>query len=99
MIKNDEYYMQKAISLAKKAYKKDEVPVGALLVKDNEIIATSYNLKESHNNATHHAEILALNKLEDELKNIPLIITIPSSNSPVPPSSASKLSEAYQAPS
>lgn len=67
MPKNDEYFMEKAISLAKKAYKRDEVPVGAVLVKDNEIIASSYNLKESHNNATHHAEILVLNKAYKKL--------------------------------
>ena len=67
MLKNDEYFMEKAISLAKKAYKRDEVPVGAVLVKDNEIIASSYNLKESHNNATHHAEILVLNKAYKKL--------------------------------
>ena len=69
MIINDEYFMKKAISLAKKAYKKDEVPVGAILVKDGEIIATSYNLKESHNNATHHAEILVLNKAYKNLNS------------------------------
>lgn len=67
MIKNDEYFMRKAIELAKKAYQKDEVPVGAILVKDNKIIASSYNLKESHNNATHHAEILLLNKAYKKL--------------------------------
>lgn len=67
MLKNDEYFMEKAISLAKKAYKRDEVPVGAVLVKDNEIIVSSYNLKESHNNATHHAEILVLNKAYKKL--------------------------------
>ena len=67
MIKNDEYFMCKAIELAKKAYQKDEVPVGAILVKDNKIIASSYNLKESHNNATHHAEILLLNKAYKKL--------------------------------
>jgi tRNA(adenine34) deaminase len=69
MIKNDEYYMNKAIELAKKAYTKDEVPVGALLVKDGKIIAKAYNLKESHNNATHHAEILVLNKAYKKLNS------------------------------
>lgn len=69
MIKNDEYYMNKAIELAKKAYTKDEVPVGALIVKDGKIIAKAYNLKESHNNATHHAEILVLNKAYKKLNS------------------------------
>ncbi len=64
---DDIYYMKKAISLAKKAEKKDEVPVGAIIVKDNEIIASAYNLKESHCNALHHAEILALNKAYKKL--------------------------------
>lgn len=64
---DDIYFMKKAISLAKKAAKRDEVPVGALLVKNNEVIASSYNLKESHCNALHHAEILVLNKAYKKL--------------------------------
>ncbi len=56
----DEYFMQKAISLAKEAAKRDEVPVGAIAVKDGEIIASASNTRESSKCATHHAEILAI---------------------------------------
>ena len=59
---NDEYYMKKAIINAKKAYKLDEVPIGAVIVKDNKIIASTYNRKELDNIATYHAEVLAINE-------------------------------------
>ena len=59
---NDEYYMQKAILNAKKAYKLDEVPIGAIIVKDKKIISSTYNRKELENIATYHAEILAINE-------------------------------------
>jgi len=64
----DVLYMKKAISLAKKAAKKDEVPVGAVLVMNDMIVASSYNLKESRCNALHHAEILTLNKAYKKLQ-------------------------------
>lgn len=64
---NDIFFMEKAIKLAQKAELKDEVPVGALIVIDNKVIASAYNLKENHCNATHHAEILALNKAYKKL--------------------------------
>ena len=59
---NDEYYMKKALINAKKAYKQDEVPIGAIIVKDNNIIASTYNRKELDNIATYHAEVLAINE-------------------------------------
>ena len=65
---NDEKYMQKAIELAKKAYNKNEVPVGALIVRDNKIVATAYNKKESKKNSILHAEIIAINKACKKLK-------------------------------
>ena len=58
----DEYYMKKAIQNAKKAYKLDEVPIGAIIVKDKKIIASTYNKKELENIATYHAEVLAINE-------------------------------------
>ena len=63
-----EELMKLALKEAEKAYKKDEVPVGAIIVVNNKIIAKAYNLKESHCNATHHAEIIALNKAYKKLK-------------------------------
>ena len=65
---NDEKYMKQAIKLAKKAYNKNEVPVGSLIVKDNKIIATAYNKKESKKNSILHAEIIAINKACRKLK-------------------------------
>ena len=65
---NDEKYMQKAIELAKKAYNKNEVPVGALIVRNNKIVATAYNKKESKKNSILHAEIIAINKACKKLK-------------------------------
>lgn len=54
---------------AKKAFLHDEVPVGAVLVKDNQIIAKGYNLKEKKQIATKHAEIVVIEKASTKLKN------------------------------
>ena len=56
----DEHYMRIAIELAKKAAAEDEVPIGALIVRGDEIIASSSNLREHRKCATAHAEILAI---------------------------------------
>lgn len=53
-------YMREAMRLALMAQEIDEVPVGALVVRDGEIIATAYNTREHSKCATHHAEILAI---------------------------------------
>lgn len=63
-----EKFMQEAIKEAKKAYKKLEVPVGAVIVKDGEIIARAHNLKETKFDTTKHAEILAIQKASKKLK-------------------------------
>lgn len=57
---NDEYYMQQAIKEAQKAFEKDEVPIGAVLVMQEKIIARAHNQVELLNDSTAHAEILAL---------------------------------------
>lgn len=57
-----EFFMKAALKEAKKAYNRGEVPVGAVVVKDNEIISKGYNLKESKNNTIKHAEIIAIEK-------------------------------------
>lgn len=54
-------FMYKAIELAKLAAEKNEVPVGAVIVKDGEIIATGKNEREEKQNALSHAEIEAIN--------------------------------------
>ena len=46
---NNEYYMKQALKQAKKAFENNEVPVGAIIVKNNKIIARSYNKKEGKN--------------------------------------------------
>ncbi len=56
----DEYFMREAIALAKEAAERDEVPVGAVIVKDGKIIAKASNTREESKCATHHAELLAI---------------------------------------
>jgi tRNA(adenine34) deaminase len=62
MISNDTVFMQKAIELAKHAGSLDEVPVGALVVRNGEIIASAFNSREMDKNALCHAEIKAINE-------------------------------------
>lgn len=57
-----EIFMKEALKEAKKAYKKEEIPVGAIIVKDGKIIARAHNLKETKNSSISHAEILAIEK-------------------------------------
>ena len=56
----DESYMREAMRLARIAEEADDVPVGALIVRDGEIISAAYNTRETSKCATHHAEILAI---------------------------------------
>ena len=62
-------YYEEIIKLAKKASKKGEVPVGAIIVKNNKIIAKAYNKIEKYKDATMHAEIIAIKKASKKLKN------------------------------
>ena len=55
-------FMMEAIKEAKKAYKKNEVPIGAVIVLNDKIIARGYNKREKSQNALHHAEIIAIDK-------------------------------------
>ena len=64
----EEKYMKEALKEAKKAYEKLEVPVGAVVVKDNRIIARAHNLKETKKDTTNHAEILAIQKASKKLE-------------------------------
>ena len=68
-----EYYMKQALKEAEKAYKKVEVPVGAIIVKDGEIIARAHNQKETKTDTTKHAEILAIQKASKKLESWRLI--------------------------
>jgi len=58
----DEYFMRLAIEEAVKAYNIEEVPVGAIVVKDDAIISKAFNMRETLNDATAHAEVLAVQR-------------------------------------
>jgi tRNA(adenine34) deaminase len=64
MIQSDEGFMREALRLAIKAREADEVPVGAVVVRKNQIIARGYNQVELLKDATAHAEMLALTAAE-----------------------------------
>lgn len=57
---NDMEYMGLALDEAKKAYAIGEVPIGAIIVKDGEVIAAAHNLRETGHDATAHAEVMAI---------------------------------------
>ena len=59
---NDIFYMRKALAEAKKALALDEVPVGAVIVLDDKIIARAYNKRNKTKDATGHAEMIAIKK-------------------------------------
>ena len=56
----DEYFMKKALQEAEIAFEKGEIPVGAVIVIDNKVIARSHNLTEMLNDVTAHAEMQAI---------------------------------------
>ena len=62
-------FMKQAIIQAKKALAIDEVPIGAVIVKDNRVIASGYNQTEKTQNATRHAEIIAIERACKKLKS------------------------------
>lgn len=62
-------YIDEAIKQAKIAYIKNEVPVGAVIVKNNKIIAKAYNMVEKYNNVSKHAEMIAIEKASKKLNN------------------------------
>ena len=64
-----EDFMNKAFDEAKNGFNNDEVPIGVVIVKDNRIISTAHNNKNSDNLVTSHAEIIAIEEAERSLKN------------------------------
>lgn len=62
MNEHDEFYMREAIREAKKAEELNEVPIGAVIVLEGEIISRAHNLRESEQNAIAHAELLAIDQ-------------------------------------
>ncbi len=72
---NDEYFMQLALQQAELAFAVGEVPVGAVLVKDGEVIAAGYNRPISHCDPSAHAEIVVLRQAAQVLDNYRLVGT------------------------
>ena len=75
MEEQDIHWMQKALELARKAELAGEVPVGAVLVKDNQLIAEGWNQPITSRDATSHAEIVAMRAAGQQLDNYRLIDT------------------------
>lgn len=65
----DIYFMQQALKCAEKAQEKDEVPIGAVVVKNNKIIAKGYNKSITLKDTTAHAEIVAIRRACKKLNN------------------------------
>jgi len=70
---DDEAWMRRAIALAHKAEEVGEVPVGAIIVKDNECISEGYNLPIKNSDPTAHAEIVAIRKASQHVGNYRLV--------------------------
>ena len=66
---NDLNFMNLALKEAKKAFLKGEVPVGAVIVKDNQVIAKAHNLRQTKKSVISHAEILAIQKATKKLNS------------------------------
>jgi tRNA(adenine34) deaminase len=64
-LQSDDYFMGEAVRQAKRAYAADEVPVGAVVVREGRIIARAFNQVETLKDATAHAEMLALTQAEE----------------------------------
>ncbi|MCM8536678.1 MAG: tRNA adenosine(34) deaminase TadA [Lentisphaeraceae bacterium] len=67
--KSDNYYMNQALRQARQADAADEVPIGAVIVKDGEVIGRAFNQVETLNDATAHAEILAITQASSKINN------------------------------
>ncbi|MCF3944029.1 tRNA adenosine(34) deaminase TadA [Oceanobacillus alkalisoli] len=64
---SDEKFMQAAISEAIKARGRNEVPIGAVIVQDGEVIASGYNLRETSQQTLSHAELLAIEAANEKV--------------------------------
>lgn len=71
-MEDKERFMKLAIKEAEKARVKEEVPIGAVIVKDGKVISRGYNLRESKQNSLKHAEIIAIDKACKKLGNFRL---------------------------
>ena len=73
--KSHEYWMTRAIAEASKAEAKDEVPIGCVIVRDGRIIARGHNLRETTQDPTAHAELIAIRKAARKLHSWRLLDT------------------------
>lgn len=62
MLKDDIYFMKQALREAQKSYEQDEVPVGCVVVIDNQIVARAHNVRQKQHDVLGHAEIKAIQK-------------------------------------
>ena len=69
MLKTDEFFMQEALKEARVAFEKDEVPVGAVIVHENRIIARAHNQIRTLKDPTAHAEMIAITQAASSLGN------------------------------
>lgn len=81
MLLNDEYFMRIALNEAKVALQKNEIPIGAVIVANNTIIAKTHNLTENLNDVTAHAEMQAITAAANNiggkyLKNCTMYLTV-----------------------
>ena len=81
MLLNDEYFMRIALNEAKEALLKNEIPIGAVIVANNSIIAKTHNLTENLNDVTAHAEMQAITAAASAiggkyLKNCTMYLTV-----------------------
>ena len=74
-LNSDEYFMGEAIKEALKAYKMEEVPVGAIIVSEGQIIGRGHNQVETLKDATAHAEMLALTAAQESVGDCDLFVT------------------------
>jgi len=68
-MKNDQYWMAHALEFAKKAEEQGEVPVGAVIIRGDEVLGEGWNQPISHNDPTAHAEVQALRNACSKLEN------------------------------
>ena len=70
---DDQYWMEQALVYAKQAEQLDEIPVGAIIVKDNQLISAGYNRSITDNDPSAHAEMIAVREAGKVLNNYRLI--------------------------
>ncbi len=68
-MENSEFYMREALKEAQKAFDINEVPIGCVIVHKDEIIATGFNMRNTNKNTLDHAELIAINKACEVLKD------------------------------